>query len=269
MTPKTFKNLVWAYWKKEGRHTLPWRETTDPYQILVSEVMLQQTQVERVIPLYRAFLLSFPTVEALAKAPLSNVLIRWQGLGYNRRAQRLHEAAKAVVLQHQGVFPDTAEALERLPGIGPYTAHAVAAFAYNKDGIFIETNIRTAVTHHFFPNELLVSDAQIREILEKVYPQGQAREWYAALMDYGAYLKRSGVRLNAKAQGYAKQATFKGSAREVRGAIIRALSKGPLTKTQLNKIFPLGRRKQLEQQLQILEQEKLIVRKGTRFTLGS
>lgn len=269
MTPKIFRNLVWKHWKKEGRHTLPWRQTTDPYQILVSEVMLQQTQVERVIPLYQSFLLSFPTVQSLAKAPLSKVLIRWQGLGYNRRAQRLHEAAKAIVLQHQGVFPDTAEALEQLPGIGPYTASAVAAFAYNKDGIFIETNIRTAVTHHFFPTEQVVSDSKVKEILEKVYLQGQAREWYAALMDYGAHLKRSGVRLNAKAQGYSKQTTFKGSAREVRGAIIRALSKEPQTKTQLNKIFSPERRKQLEQQLQVLECEKLIVRKRTRFSLSS
>lgn len=269
MTSKIFRDLVWKHWKQEGRHALPWRQTTDPYQILVSEVMLQQTQVERVIPLYQSFLLSFPTVEALAKAPLSNVLIHWQGLGYNRRAQRLHEAAKTVVLQYAGVFPDTAEELEQLPGIGPYTAHAVAAFAYNKDGILIETNIRTAVTYHFFPSEQLVSDTQVQEILEKVYPQGQAREWYAALMDYGTHLKRSGIRLNAKVKGHTKQTTFKGSAREVRGAVIRALSKGAQTKTQLNKLFALERRKQLEQQLQVLEREKLILRKGTHFTLSS
>ena len=151
MTPKKFKDTVWKYYREHGRSDLPWRKTTDPYRILVSEVMLQQTQVERVIPYYTRFLKKFPTVRALAKAPLSQVLIAWQGLGYNRRAKMLHEAAKEVVRGHGGLFPRTALELEKLPGVGPYTAHAVAAFAYNEDGICIETNIRTAVTHHFFP----------------------------------------------------------------------------------------------------------------------
>jgi len=269
MTPKTFRSIVWRYWEKEGRHTLPWRQTTDPYQILVSEVMLQQTQVERVLPLYQAFLVSFPTIQVLAKAPLSKVLIRWQGLGYNRRAQRLHEAARAIVQFHKSVFPETVEALQKLPGVGPYTANAVAAFAYNKDSILIETNIRTAVTHHFFPSEQVVSDAEVGEVLEKAYPQGQAREWYAALMDYGAHLKRSDVRINTKAKNYTKQSVFKGSGREVRGSIIRALSKGSQTKRQLHKLFPPERKGQLETQLQILENEKLIVRDGIHFALSS
>lgn len=269
MTPKIFRNLVWKYWKQEGRHTLPWRQTADPYRILVSEVMLQQTQVERVLPLYHAFLASFPTVQTLAKAPLSEVFIRWQGLGYNRRAQRLHKAAKVVVLTHQGIFPETAEALQQLPGVGPYTASAVAAFAYNKDGILIETNIRTAVTHHFFPGKELVSDSEVREVLEKAYPQGRAGEWYAALMDYGAHLKRSGVRINTKAKNYTKQRPFKGSAREARGAIVRALSNAPQTKRQLNALFSFERKEQLQKQLQVLEGEKIIVQKGTHYILSS
>ena len=269
MTPKICRDLVWKYWESEGRHALPWRQTTDPYQILVSEAMLQQTQVERVIPLYHAFLDSFPTVQALSKAPLSKVLIKWQGLGYNRRAQRLHEAAKVVTAEHQGVFPETAEALQKLPGVGPYTASAVAAFAYNKDTILIETNIRTAVTHHFFSKEQAVSDFEVREVLEKIYPEGRAREWYAALMDYGAHLKRSGVRINTKSKSYSKQSTFKGSSREVRGAIIRALSTGPQTKRQLNKLFSSERHTQLEEQLHNLIREKLILKQGLHFTLGN
>ena len=267
MTPKKFSDIVWKYYREHGRHDLPWRKTTDAYRILVSEVMLQQTQVERVTPYYARFLKKFPTVRALAVSPLSQVLIEWQGLGYNRRAKMLHEAAKAVVKAHAGKFPATALELEKLPGIGPYTAGAIAAFAYNQDGIFIETNIRTAITHHFYKDREGVSDNEVREKLLKLYPKGQAREWYAALMDYGAHLKRSGVRINAKAKGYAKQSTFKGSGREVRGAIVRLLSSGSASKTQMHKMFEADRTIQVEEQLEKLLQEGLVVRKGTRYLL--
>lgn len=267
MTPKKFKDTVWKYYREHGRHELPWRKTTDAYRILVSEVMLQQTQVERVIPYYARFLKKFPTVRALAASPLSEVLIEWQGLGYNRRAKMLHEAAKAVSEGYGGRFPITALELEKLPGIGAYTAGAVAAFAYNQDGIFIETNIRTAITHHFYKDREGVSDNEVREKLLKLYPKGQAREWYAALMDYGAHLKRSGVRINAKAKGYAKQSTFKGSGREVRGAIVRLLSSGPFTHSQVMKLFETARRSQIEEQLGKLLQEGLVVRKGSRYLL--
>ncbi len=127
MTPQKFRNIVWKHYREHGRHDLPWRKTTDPYRILVSEVMLQQTQVERVVPYYRNFLRKFPRVGRLAEAPLSEVLVAWQGLGYNRRAKMLHQAAKAVVQEHGGRFPESLEELEKHPGIGPYTARAVAA----------------------------------------------------------------------------------------------------------------------------------------------
>lgn len=282
MTPKKFRDTVWKHYREHGRHDLPWRKTTDAYRILVSEVMLQQTQVERVIPYYARFLKKFPTVHALAKAPLSEVLIEWQGLGYNRRAKMLHEAARAVVEAHAGKFPDTALELEKLPGIGPYTAGAVAAFAYNQDGIFIETNIRTAITHHFFNTESdnrkqstiiydsapsKIDDKEIREVLEKVFPKGQAREWYAALMDYGAHLKRSGVRINAKAKGYTKQSAFMGSGREVRGAIVRLASTAPATRAQILKLFEASRKVQIEEQLEKLLTEGMLVRKGVRYQL--
>ncbi len=267
MTPKKFRDTVWKHYREHGRHDLPWRKTTDAYRILVSEVMLQQTQVERVIPYYGRFLKMFPTVRVLAKAPLSEVLIAWQGLGYNRRAKMLHEAARTVVEAHAGKFPDTVLELEKLPGIGPYTAGAVAAFAYNQDGIFIETNIRTVVTHHFFKDREGVPDSEVKEILVKLYPNGQARDWYAALMDYGAHLKRSGVRINAKAKGYAKQSTFKGSGREVRGVVVRLLSSGPASKTQMYRMFEADRTLQVEEQLEKLLQEGLVVRKGARYLL--
>ncbi len=199
-----FQNTVWKYYRAHGRDNLPWRKTKDPYKILVSEVMLQQTQVDRVIPFYKNFLKQFPTLHTLAQAPLAKVLIAWQGLGYNRRAKMLHETAKAAVEKHSGKLPKGKEALMQLPGIGPYTAGAVSAFAHNEDGIFIETNIRTVITHYFFPKKEKVSDAEIVPILTKTYPNGKAREWYSALMDYGAHLKGCGIRINANSKQYNK-----------------------------------------------------------------
>jgi len=267
MTPKRFRDLVWEHYETRGRHGLPWRKTRDPYRVLVSEVMLQQTQVERVVPYYEAFLETFPTVRALADAPLSSVLSRWQGLGYNRRAKMLHEAAKAVVLDHGGKVPTSVSALESLPGVGHYTARAVAAFAGNEDVTFVETNIRTAVTHHFFPGDGAVSDKDILLILEKAHPEGRAREWYSALMDYGAALKRSGVRLNARARGYRKQAKFDGSRRQARGAILKALVGGPKKSEFLMALLGPDRKEQLRAQLASLTKEGLVELSRGRFRL--
>jgi A/G-specific adenine glycosylase len=269
MTPIRFRNLVLAHYKEHGRHDLSWRKTKDAYRILVSEVMLQQTQVERVLPFYKAFLKEFPDVRALASAPLANVLIRWQGLGYNRRAKMLHEAAKTVVKDYAGKMPNTVEALEKLPGIGHYTARAVAAFAYNEDVILIETNLRTVVTHHFFPDEEKVSDKEILLILEKAFRKGTSREWYSALMDYGAFLKRSGVRINAKSKTYTKQSAFAGSGREARGVILRALSKEAKTERFLASLLGVERYEQVAAQLQKLLKEGLIEKKRTKYQLAS
>lgn len=267
MSHASFKRIVWEHYKKLGRHDLPWRKTRDPYQILVSEVMLQQTQVERVIPFYKNFLEKFPTPKALAKAPLSDVLKAWQGLGYNRRAKMLHQAAKEVVQKYGGLFPKGAKELEELPGIGPYTARAVAAFAHNDDGIFIETNVRTVVTHHFFSKKRIVHDADIVKILEQTYPKGKAREWYAALMDYGSHLKRSGIKLNAKHSQYVKQKQFKGSNREARGAILRELAKKHQTESRLLGLLGDDRAAQLHLQLQKLRGEGMIEKRGRIFIL--
>lgn len=269
MSPRSFRTLIWKHYTEHGRHDLPWRTTHDPYRILVSEVMLQQTQVERVIPYYRNFLKQFPTVGALASAPLSAVLKAWQGLGYNRRAKMLHEAAKAVVRDHKGKMPSDRETLLTLPGVGPYTAGAVAAFAGNTDGIFIETNIRTVITHHFFPKKKVVSDAEVLAILASVYPKGRAREWYAALMDYGSHLKRNGVRINTKAKGYTKQSTFEGSLRQARGAVLRELLKGPKTNTALVGLLGKDRSLQMRTALSALIQEGVVAKAGTKFSLAS
>ncbi len=272
MSSTTFKKIVWAHYKKHGRHDLPWRLTKNPYRILVSEIMLQQTQVERVIPFYKNFLKQFPTVQALAVAPLAEVLKAWQGLGYNRRAKMLHAAAKEVVAKHKGKFPPIYSELVELPGIGPYTAGAVAAFAYNHDVIFIETNIRTAITHHFFNERNTtiygsVSDAQIHEILEKLLPKGKSREWYSALMDYGAYLKKSGVKLNAKSKHYTKQSKFTGSLREARGAILRALATKNCSEYVLLNLLGPARKPQITQALDALRIEGFIIQKDRIYSL--
>lgn len=231
--------------------------------------MLQQTQVDRVIPFYKAFLKEFPGIRALASAPLARVLICWQGLGYNRRAKMLHETAKLVLSQYAGKVPKTVETLEQFPGIGHYTARAVAAFAYNEDVVFIETNLRTAVTHHFFPNEEKVSDRDVLVVLEKSFRKGTAREWYSALMDYGASLKRSGVRINAKSTTYTKQSKFVGSSREVRGTVLKTLANGQKTETFLLGIFGSDRTEQVRLQLKNLLSEGLIEKKLTEYQLAS
>lgn len=260
-----FQRLVWAHYKKHGRHTLLWRKSHNLYRILVSEVMLQQTQVDRVIPFYRAFLKQFPTQKKLAEAPLSSVLAAWQGLGYNRRAKMLHEAAKEMT-QH-GVPKDVA-GLEKLPGVGPYTARAVAAFAWNSDGIVVETNIRTAVIHHFFQARENVSDKEIEKVLLAALPKGRAREWYAALMDYGASLKRDGVSHNTRVKGYAKQSQFKGSLREARGAILRELAKKPASRARLLGLLGDDRASQLQTALERLCEEKFVTARSGRYQLA-
>ncbi len=262
-----FRKVVLDHHTKHGRHALPWRASHDPYHVLVSEVMLQQTQVERVIPYFTAWRKRFPTVRALAKASLNDVLRCWQGLGYNRRAKNLHAAAKAIMEEHKGIFPKSVAALEALPGIGPYTARAVAAFAYNEDVVFVETNIRTVVTHHFFPSKRVVDDTEIRKILEKALPKGKARLWYSALMDYGSYLKRSGIRINARAKGYTKQSKFQGSPREARGMILKALTKGSRTGAFLIELLGPARRAQLRTQLAVLTKEGMLELKKGKFRL--
>ncbi len=264
VTVAHFRRVVWAYYKKHGRHTLPWRATQDPYKILVSEVMLQQTQVERVIPFYQSFIKKFPTAKKLAAAPLAEVLTTWQGLGYNRRAKTLHSAAKELV----GKKTLSVEELEKLPGVGPYTARAVAAFALNENVVFVETNIRTAIIQHFFADKEDVRDEEIEEVLQRVLPKGKAREWYSALMDYGASLKRSGISHNSKSVTYTKQPAFTGSLREARGAILRELSQGATSSTRLANLLGDTRRAQMREALRALFTEGLIKKEGSNYALA-
>lgn len=210
--------------------SFPWRDTRDPYAILVSEMMLQQTQTQRVVPKYESWLRDFPSAESLAEASLSGVLERWVGLGYNRRAKYLHEACKTVVREREGIFPRSPKELESLPGIGPYTARAVSTFAFNEPNVFVETNIRSVFLFFFFPGESGVGDKVILEKVKSTLFLDDPRTWYYALMDYGAELKKKVGNPNRQSRHYAKQSKFEGSLRQARGAIVRSIGeKGRLT----------------------------------------
>lgn len=218
---QTVVNMVWKYYHDHGRHDLPWRQTISPYKILVSEMMLQQTQVERVVPKYRAFLRAYPSVRRLAAAPLGDVLKRWQGLGYNRRAKYLREAAIIVTDESSGRFPREISDLKHMPGVGPYTAGAIMVFAFNQPALLIETNIRQVFLHHFFADADDVSDSDVLKLVARTLPHDNPRAWYWALMDYGAHLKREYGNSNQRSRHYVRQSTFQGSDRQIRGAIIK------------------------------------------------
>jgi A/G-specific adenine glycosylase len=223
LVPRTislFQDIIRYHYHEHGR-SFPWRETHNPYHILVSEVMLQQTQASRVVNKYKEFLEAFPDFAELAQAPLKDVLRIWQGLGYNRRALALRQTAREVAAQLDGRLPSDPEALQRLPGIGPYTAAAVAAIAFNRPTVFIETNIRTVFLSFFFNNTAHVTDRDIVPLIEATLDQNNPREWYYALFDYGAMIKRH--QKDAPGTPYHVQSAFKGSTREVRGNIIRLL----------------------------------------------
>lgn len=232
----TFKELIWEK-SRELFRPMPWREDTQPYYVLVSEIMLQQTQVDRVIPKFLAFIEQFPTIQSLASAGLDEVLRLWSGLGYNRRAKFLHEAAKMVVHDFGGVFPNSAEELTKLPGVGANTAGAILAYSFNQPSVFIETNVRSVYFYHLFEGQEMVDDKILREVVTETVDHEHPREWYWALMDYGSFLKRSGAGLNNKSKHYKKQSPLKGSVREVRGMILKQLATRPLSRQALQKQF--------------------------------
>lgn len=213
---------------------MPWRQDVRPYYVLVSELMLQQTQVDRVVPKFNSFITRFPDERVLASAPLADVLKLWQGLGYNRRAKFLHEAAKSVVAM--GSFPDSEPELVKLPGVGKNTAGAILAYAFNQPALFIETNVRAVYIHHFFNDIDAVDDKDIHRILERTMDNEHPREFYWALMDYGSWLKKQGV-TPGRSRHYKKQPPLKGSVREVRGKIIALLSANDLTKDAMTTLF--------------------------------
>jgi A/G-specific adenine glycosylase len=187
-------------------------------------MMLQQTQTQRVVPKYLAWIESFPDANTLAQAPFSDVLEAWVGLGYNRRAKYLQDACRAVVERYGGIFPSSPAELESLPGIGPYTARAVSTFAFDIPNAFIETNIRSVYIFFFFRDSVDVHDREILELIAQTVDTENPREWYYALMDYGADLKKKVVNPGRSSLHYTKQSKFDGSTRQARGAVIRHLT---------------------------------------------
>ena len=270
---------VWTFYSTRGRHDLLWRQpdpktgTFDPYHIMVSEIMLQQTQVSRVTPKYVQFLDLFPTVEVLAEAALADVLKVWSGLGYNRRAKFLWEAAKVVHDQYRDNFPQTVDELVKLPGIGKNTAGAIAAYAFDRPVVFIETNIRTVFIHHFFTDRDDVTDKELLPLLEQAIddvakqdiPGQTPRTWYWALMDYGSFLKQTVGNLNRQSKTYAKQSTFEGSKRQMRGQVLRLLGERARTEAELTSAIDDNR---LVNVLADLCSEGIISRKDEHYHLG-
>ena len=229
----SFKDTIYAYYRQHARR-FPWRETKDPYRILVSEIMLQQTQTERVAGKYEEFIVRFPDFAALARSDLHPVLEVWQGLGYNRRAVALKETAVRVVREHNSRLPEDLNELMKLPGIGRSTAGATLAFAYGISVAFIETNIRRVFLHFFFPERDSVKDGEILPLVEQTLDRENPRQWYYALMDYGVMLKARVPNPNRKSAHYSRQAPFEGSNRQIRGQILKHLiAEGRLTEAEL------------------------------------
>lgn len=219
---KLLQQLVYSYYAVH-RRDLPWRDGTDPYRVLISEVMLQQTQVDRVIPKFAVFMQRFPDPQTLAEAPVPDLLAAWQGLGYNRRALNLQRAARMIVDLWGGRVPEDPVLLQQLPGIGPYTAGAIASFAFNRPQIFLETNIRAVLLHFFFEDQEGITDKQLLPVAETVLDQANPRDWYNALMDYGSDLKRRFPNPSRRSRHHTVQSRFEGSDRQIRGAVLRLL----------------------------------------------
>jgi A/G-specific adenine glycosylase len=252
-----FVDTIWDYYHDNARD-LPWRHagadgTYDPYRIMLSEFMLQQTQVGRVIPKYERFLQVFPDLVAVADAPLSQVIAEWQGLGYNRRAKFLRDAC--IQLKVHRSFPDTLEELIALPGIGRNTAAAILVYTFNQPHVFIETNIRSVYIHHFFADAETVSDTELVPHIASTIDTENPREWYWALMDYGSFLKSSGINPSRRSNVYAKQSTFAGSQRQMRGEILRRITKGPQT---IDELADISSDPRFDKALHDLCEEKLV-----------
>ncbi len=268
MTKRVFQATVWDHYHNYGRRDLAWRHARsgvfDPYNILVSELMLQQTQVARVASKYDKFLQRFPTIEALAQAPLGDVLQAWSGLGYNRRAKFLQQAAQRVTTNFGGTLPNTAKELITLSGVGIHTAGAIMAYAFDQPAVFVETNIRTVIIHHFFNDQSNIPDKDILALTEATLDHEYPREWYWALMDYGSFLKQSVGNLSRQSKAYTRQSKFEGSKRQVRGQVLRLLGEASQSEAKLATQITDNR---LSTVLRELLSEGLIQKKASKLRL--
>lgn len=231
LTREALADRIWEHGALHFR-TLSWRAIDDPYAVLVSEIMLQQTQVTRVERYWHRWLDAFPTLADLANAPVAQVLELWQGLGYNRRALALKRTAEQVTNASNKVphLPLTFDELVALPGIGPATAAGVMAFAYQRPAVYVETNVRAVIIHELFPDEDKVPDVDLVPFVSDLAATAGAtdpRNWYYALLDWGAALKRSGSNPTRASTTYARQSTFEGSRRQKRAELVRIVLAAP------------------------------------------
>ena len=261
---EAFRATVYAI-ARDNPRVLPWRETADPYQIMVSEIMLQQTQVDRVAAKFVEFVGRFPDVAVLASSELADVLTVWQGLGYNRRALALKRAAEAIVMRFGGIVPATRKELETLPGIGPYTAGAIVAFAYDRPAVFIETNIRSVFIHHFFQDRERVHDQDLLPLVELTMDRARPRAWYNALMDYGVVLKREHINPSRKSMHHSRQSAFEGSNRQLRSALLKAVLAHPGLSADEVAARVTGAHENIARNLTQMEKEGLIVRRHGKY----
>lgn len=266
-TIAAFRAMILAHYHEIAR-LMPWRETRDPYAVLVSEIMLQQTQVERVRLKYGEFLAHFPTLATLASAPLSDVLKVWQGLGYNRRAIYLKRCAEEIVARYDGIFPASVQELQALPGIGPYTARAVAAFAFDVAEPLIETNVRTVYIHFFFHGHDKVSDRDIMPLVAATLDHTNPRKWYYALMDYGTMLKQRHPNPGQRSSHHTRQSSFEGSNRQLRSRILRQIIAQPgITVKQLLSGIP-AEQKMVLANIKALQREGFLMKQGRGYRIA-
>jgi A/G-specific adenine glycosylase len=262
-----FREIIYAHYGEHGR-SFPWRETRQPYRILVSEIMLQQTQTDRVLPKYKEFLASWPDFAALSRATLYEVYRVWQGLGYNRRAKALLDIAKTVQNEYGGKLPEDLESLRRLPMVGAATAAGIRAFAFEKPTVYIETNIRRVFIYFFFDQRGGVHDREIQTVASAVLDYQEPRQWHYALMDYGVFLKTALPHLNRRSTHHAVQAPFEGSNRQIRGAILRFLSSHPGAGHELISGRLSFEKSRIERALSGLEAEGMIVRENAKYSIS-
>jgi A/G-specific adenine glycosylase len=262
-----FRETILSHYRGHGRRGLPWRRTKDPYRILVSEFMLQQTQVARVAEKFEPFIERFPDFVSLARAPLRDVLLAWSGLGYNRRALYLRETARIVVSRFDGRLPRRLDDLRALPGIGEATAAEIMNFAFNEPRAFIETNVRAVYIHHFFPGRKKVADAEILPFVERTIDAKNPRRWFYALMDYGVMLKKSRPDPSRRSAHHARQTRFEGSDRQARGRVVRSLAERGMSEKELAKSTGLSVAR-IRKIVPGLVRDKLVARRGEKLGIA-
>lgn len=262
---RRFRRVVYGYFAEHARD-LPWRRRVSAYSTFVSEIMLQQTQVPRVTEKFREWMQHFPTWERLAASELADVLKIWSGLGYNRRAKFLHNAAHIVMQTYKGKLPRDPALLRTLPGVGPATAASIAAFGFNAPTVFIETNIRAVYIHHFYADQHDVADSELLPLITATLDARSPRRWYSALMDYGTHLKSLHSNPARRSRHHVRQSKFEGSARQLRGKVLRSVLQAPQKESQLLKLDTLAR---VQSVLTALQHEGLISKQRGVWKAGT